>query len=78
MAAERRVEVLVFCSRDEPSLVCQEITIELDADSDLALKALLDARHVDGRALRHLRDTPGEDRPCCDGAALWESAGVKA
>ena len=70
------VEVLVFCSRDEPSLVCQEITIELDADSDLALKAMLDARHVDGRALRYLRDTPGEDKPCCDGAALWESAGA--
>ena len=71
-----RVEVLVFCSRDEPSLVCQEITVELDKDSDLALKSVLDARHVDGRALRHLRDTPGEDKPCCDGAALWESAGA--
>ena len=71
-----RVEVLVFCSRDEPSLVCQEIAIELDKDSDLALKSVLDARHVDGRALRHLRDTPGEDKPCCDGAALWESAGA--
>ena len=68
--------MLVFCSRDEPSLVCQEITIEVDADSDLALKAVLDARHVDGRALRHFRDTPGDDKPCCDGAALWESAGA--
>jgi trehalose/maltose hydrolase-like predicted phosphorylase len=37
---------------------------------------VLDARHVDGRALHHLRDTPGEDKPCCDGAALWESAGA--
>jgi trehalose/maltose hydrolase-like predicted phosphorylase len=71
-----QVEVLVFCNRDEPSLVCQEITVELDADSDLALKAVLDARHIDGCALRHLRDTPGEDKPCCDGAALWESAGA--
>ena len=71
-----RVEVLVFCSRDEPSLVCQEITLELDTDNDLTLKSVLDARHVDGRALRHLRDTPGEDKPCCDGAALWESAGA--
>ena len=71
-----QVEVLVFCSRDEPSLVCQQITVELDADSDLALKAVVDARHVDGRALRHLRDTPGEEKPCCDGAALWESAGA--
>ena len=70
------VEVLIFCSREEPSLVCQEITIQVDQDVDLALKALLDARHVDGRALRHLRDTPGEDKPACDGAALWESAGA--
>jgi protein-glucosylgalactosylhydroxylysine glucosidase len=71
-----RVETLIFCSREEPSLVCQEIAIRLDADADLALKALLDARQVDGRALRHLRDTPGADKPCCDGAALWESAGA--
>ena len=71
-----RVEVLVFCSREEPSLVCQELAIQLGADNDLVLKAVLDARHVDGRALRHLRDTPGEDKPCCDGAALWESAGA--
>jgi trehalose/maltose hydrolase-like predicted phosphorylase len=71
-----RVEVLVFCSREEPSLVCQQITVQVNQDVDLALKALLDARHVDGRALRHLRDTPGEDTASCDGAALWESAGA--
>ena len=71
-----RVEVLAFCSREEPSLVCQEITVQVNHDVDLALKALLDARHVDGRALRHLRDTPGEDTASCDGAALWESAGA--
>jgi protein-glucosylgalactosylhydroxylysine glucosidase len=71
-----RIEVVTLCSRDAPSLVCQEMTIELEADSDLTLKAVVDARHVDGRALRHLRDTPGEDKPCCDGAALWESPGA--
>jgi trehalose/maltose hydrolase-like predicted phosphorylase len=70
------IEVLVFCSREEPSLVCQDITIEVDRDVDLALKALVDGRHVDGRVLRHMRDTPGEKKPACDGAALWESAGA--
>jgi hypothetical protein len=35
-----KVEVLVFCSRDEPSLICQQITIEVDADSDLTLKSV--------------------------------------
>src|SRR5689334_1784475 len=68
-----RVEVLTFCSREQPSLVCQEITVQVDRDVDLALKAVLDARHVDGRALRHLRDTPGEDKASCDGGVLWES-----
>ena len=71
-----KVEALVFCGREEPSLVCQEIVVQLDADRDLSLKALVDGRHVDGRALRTLRDTPGEDKPCCDGSALWESAGA--
>ena len=36
------VEVLVFCSREEPSLVCQETIIRVDRDVDLALKAVLD------------------------------------
>jgi hypothetical protein len=70
------IDVLVFCSRDEPSLVCQDIAIKVDKGVDLSLKALVDGRHVDGRALRYLRDTPGEDQPSCDGAALWESAGA--
>ncbi|MBV9654087.1 MAG: glycoside hydrolase family 65 protein [Acetobacteraceae bacterium] len=70
------VTVLIFCSREMPSVVCQETTVEVDRDVDLALLALLDGRHVDGRALRHLRTPPGEEKPSCDGAALWESAGA--
>ena len=69
------IEVVIFCSRDEPSLVCQEVAIRVDRDVELAMKALVDGHHVDGRALRHLRDIPAEDNAACDGAALWESAG---
>lgn len=69
------VEVLTFCSRGDPSLVCQEVSVEVDAAVGLVLKSGVDARHIDGRPLRHLRDTPGEDEPSCDGALLWESAG---
>jgi len=72
------IDVLVFCSREEPSLVCQDIALEVNKDVDVSLKALLDGRGVDGCALRYLRDTPGEDKPSCDGAALWESAGALA
>lgn len=30
---------------------------------------------IAGRALRHIRDTPGESKPACDGTLLWESPG---
>ena len=73
--AKARVEVLTFCSRDLPSIVCQEMVVDLDRTGPLGLKSIVDARHLDGRALRHFRDTPGETDPACDGAALWESAG---
>jgi trehalose/maltose hydrolase-like predicted phosphorylase len=73
--AKARVEVLTFCSRDLPSIVCQEMVVDLDRTGPLGLKSIVDARHLDGRALRHFRDTPGESDPACDGAALWESAG---
>jgi protein-glucosylgalactosylhydroxylysine glucosidase len=71
-----RVHVLTFCSRDLPSLVCQQIEIEIDRAASLGLRSLVDARDIDGRALRHLRSTPGETDPACDGSLLWESAGA--
>ena len=70
-----RIEVLTFCNRDEPTLICQEIAIEVDSACTLGVRAIIDARGVDGRALRHMRQTPGESEPAVDGAILWESAG---
>ena len=70
-----KVEVLTFCSRGEPSLVCQEVGVECDTAAEIALRSIVDARNVDGVAVRQLRETPGEKEPACDGAILWESAG---
>jgi trehalose/maltose hydrolase-like predicted phosphorylase len=70
-----RVEVLTFCSRADPTLACQEIAVTSDKVCDLALRAVVDAGGADGRALRHSRETPGEDEPAVDGYLLWESAG---
>jgi trehalose/maltose hydrolase-like predicted phosphorylase len=69
------VEVLIFCDRVEPTLVCQEIVLIVDRDCDVELRAIVDAGNIEGRALRHMRETPGESAPACDGALLWESAG---
>jgi trehalose/maltose hydrolase-like predicted phosphorylase len=72
---EAYVTVLTFCSRDLPSLVCQETSVKVSGAGPLGLKAVVDARHIDGRALRHSRTTPGEPEAACDGALLWEGAG---
>ncbi|MDO9383552.1 MAG: hypothetical protein Q7T86_11875 [Hyphomicrobiaceae bacterium] len=69
-------EVLTFASREDPTLVCQEISVLASAACDLQVKAGIKAASVPGRALRHDRQTPGEPEPCCDGSLLWESAGA--
>ena len=71
-----RVEVLTFCSREDPTLVCQEVAVTVDAACSLQLRAVIDAGGADGRALRHSRTTPGEDQPAVDASLLWESAGA--
>lgn len=70
-----RVEVLTFCSRRDPTLVCQEIAVTVDKACALGLRAIVDASGADGRALRSDRKTPGQDPPATDGTLLWESAG---
>jgi len=69
------VEVVTFCSRRDPTLVCQEIAVTVDKACALGLRAVIDGAGVDGAALRHSRETPGEEAPACDGALLWASAG---
>ena len=73
---EARLEILTFCDRQDPTLVCQEVMVELDQAADVRLRSLIDTRGIDGRAVRFARDTPGESRPACDGSILWESAGA--
>ena len=70
-----KVEVLTFCSLGQPQPVCQEVWVECDTAAEIALRSIVDARNVDGIAVRELRETPGEKEPACDGALLWESAG---
>ena len=74
----RRATIVVtaFCSREQPTLVCQEVAIEIDAASDLKVSARVDLSGIEGRALRYNRDTPGEAKASTDGSLLWESAGA--
>jgi trehalose/maltose hydrolase-like predicted phosphorylase len=78
VARDRRVSctVLTFASREDPTLVCQQLALTVDGACDLQIRAGVAVPGVLGRALRFLRDTPGEAKTHCDGALLWESAGA--
>ncbi|MET3840563.1 glycoside hydrolase family 65 protein [Bradyrhizobium sp. OAE829] len=73
---QAKIAVTSFCSREQPTVVCQEIAIDVDAASDLKVRARIDLSGIEGRPLRYNRDTPGEAKPSCDGSVLWESAGA--
>lgn len=73
---EAKIVVISFCSREQPTVVCQEISLEVVAASDLKVRARIDLSGLEGRPLRYNRDTPGEPKPSCDGSLLWESAGA--
>ena len=70
-----RCEVLTFASREDPTLVCQELAITVESACNLHVRSKINAGGIPGRALRHMRSTPGESEPACDGTLLWESAG---
>jgi trehalose/maltose hydrolase-like predicted phosphorylase len=73
---QAKIAVMAFCSRDQPTLVCQEISLEVDGACDIRVRAKIDLSGIEGRALRYNRDTPGETKPSSDGSLLWESAGA--
>jgi trehalose/maltose hydrolase-like predicted phosphorylase len=75
-ARAARVDVLTFCSRAAPSLICQEINVEVDGGCGLRLRAGIDAGEAAGRPLKQSRSIPGEEGADIDGSLLWESAGA--
>ena len=74
---ERRadVEIVTFASRTHPTVVCQEVIIEVDGACDLMVRLRLDSTELRGRQVERRVDTPGEPDPVCDGSLLWESEG---
>ena len=71
---QANIVVMLFCSREQPTVICQEIAIDVDAASDLKIRARIDLSGIEGRALRYNRDIPGEANPSSDGSLLWDRA----
>lgn len=77
VVGERRVdlEVVTFASRTAPSIVLQQITARPAAAMTLGLRSIVETAGVRGSVLARRTDTPGEDKPACDGSILWETEG---
>jgi trehalose/maltose hydrolase-like predicted phosphorylase len=72
---EANIRVLTFCSRDQPTIVCQEVSLRFNSPADVKLRAMLDGRGVDGGPISLKRNSSGLERAACDGVLRWESAG---
>jgi protein-glucosylgalactosylhydroxylysine glucosidase len=70
-----RVEVLTFCSQKQPTIVLQEVAIEVDAECDLALRAIVDITTIPGRMARRTLTSPGKSDTTIDGSIAWEALG---
>jgi len=75
---EACVEVLTFCSRSHPFIVCQEWTIECSSACDVVLRAKIDPDQIPGRAIWRSTDLPGDDKSAIDGVLLWSPFGDMA
>jgi glycosyl hydrolase family 65 len=70
-----RVEVTTLCSREEPSLAIQEVSVEVDGPCELTLRAVIDGGRVHGTILRRAENLPGFNGATIDGSLCWESLG---
>ncbi|MFL5775833.1 MAG: glycoside hydrolase family 65 protein [Chloroflexota bacterium] len=71
------VDVLTFCSQKQPTIILQEVAIEVDQDCDLAVRAIVDISGVQGRVARRTLKSPGKPDTTIDGSIAWESLGGK-
>ena len=72
---ETRLEILTFCSRSRPTIVLQQVQVEVSAACDVTLRASIDTAGIHGAMLRREIGTPGEPSPAVDGAMQWETLG---
>jgi protein-glucosylgalactosylhydroxylysine glucosidase len=74
-----RIEVLTLCSRTQPTLVLQEVRMEVDAAASLDVRSMVDISKVHGRVQRRSLAAPGREEDVAnDGTLAWESLGGRS
>src|SRR3954452_2471022 len=70
------VDVLTFCSRTQPSLAAQEVTVVPDHACEIELSAGIDPTEIAGRGIERRTSVPDADGEDVDGMMLWETLGA--
>jgi protein-glucosylgalactosylhydroxylysine glucosidase len=66
------VDSVVFCSRTQPTLVLEELTVRIDQDCEMGVEAIVDTRSVDGSLLKLQMDMPAlAGKGPVDGTLHW-------
>jgi len=73
--ATATVEVLTFASRERPTIIAQEVAVEVDRPVDMELRALVDTTTLTGRNATRHRRIPGPEPEAVEGSIEWESLG---
>lgn len=74
-AVEAEIEVVLFCSRSNPTIVAQEVSVRVDAATDVTLRAIVDPGGIDGRRVHGEAPVAGGQAEMVDGVLCWEPAG---
>jgi protein-glucosylgalactosylhydroxylysine glucosidase len=69
--------VLTFCSRSDPTIVAQEVSVQVDRPCDLVVRGMVEVRRVPGRVERRHLEWPGHGGHPLDGSVLWEALGAR-
>ena len=70
------VTSVVFCSRTQPTLVLEELTVRIDQDCEMGVEAIVDTRSVDGNLLKLEMNLPALARKGpVDGTLHWSMFG---
>jgi trehalose/maltose hydrolase-like predicted phosphorylase len=72
---EATVDVMTLCSRSDPTLVLQEISVSCNRACDVELAVGVDPTDVPGRCVERQVRVPGTDGRDIDGLLLWETLG---
>ena len=69
------VDVVTFCSRSQPPVVCQRANVQVDRKCELSIRTGIDTANVPGRLLEPAAAAPHVREDLADGVVVWETRG---